>query len=167
MRLDNSSLNSIVDPQDQQPNRSNPFYRSRLPLVARFVHTQTGLQIEMINVHFSSKGGSALLFENLQPADKRQEDEMVNGSVDERRAQAQAVVNYLTTKSESERSRIVMTGDFNEYEFISPLKIIESQLTLMTRKIEQGKRYKYLFCGNAKILDHFFVGSEFCFFCTS
>ena len=161
VRLDSSSLNSIVDPQDQQTNRSNPFYRSRLPLAARFVHTRTGRQVEMINVHLSSKGGSAPLFGNLQPADKRQEDETVNGSVDERRAQAKAIEAYLAGKSESERARVVMTGDFNEFEFVSPLKTLESQLTLMTRKIEPGNRYTYLFRGNAQTLDHFFVGSDF------
>ena len=161
VRLDKGSLNSIVDATDQQTNPRNVFYRSRLPLAARFVHIQTGRTIEMINVHFSSKGGSAPLFGKLQPADQRQEDDTVNGSVDERRAQANAVRDYLEKKPNTERARVIMTGDFNEFEFVSPLKILESQLTLMTRKIEPGKRYTYIFEGNAQTLDHFLVGSDF------
>jgi predicted extracellular nuclease len=54
---DEASLNAVVDPVDQQNNPENPFFKSRLPLAATFGFM--GQTIEVVNVHFASKGGSA------------------------------------------------------------------------------------------------------------
>lgn len=156
------SVNSVVDAMSQQTDKANPFYRSRLPLAVRFRQLATSRSFEMINVHFSSKGGSKPLFGALQPADKRQEDALVNGSVDRRVRQARAVRDYIAAKPAAERRRVIVTGDFNEFEFVSPLKTLETTgLTLMTKLIPRGMRYSYIFKGNAQVLDHFLVGEDF------
>lgn len=155
------SVNSVVDPVSQQSDKSNAFYRTRLPLAVKFRQLATGRDFQMINVHFSSKGRSSPLFGAKQPADMRQEDPDVNRSVDKRLKQAGAVAKYINALSPVDKERVIVTGDFNEFEFISPLKALQSTgLTLMTNTIPRGLRYSFIFKGNAQVLDHFLVGAD-------
>ncbi|MEO1691654.1 MAG: hypothetical protein AAFR63_09035 [Cyanobacteria bacterium J06631_6] len=51
-----------------------------------------------------------------------QENPNVNGSLDERQAQAQAVDSYVEgILADSADANIVTLGDLNEFEFISPV----------------------------------------------
>ncbi|MEO1466146.1 MAG: endonuclease, partial [Cyanobacteria bacterium J06633_1] len=96
------------------------FDGARLPLVADFEFN--GQEVTVINNHFSSKGGSSPIFGTDQPFEDLQENPNVNGSLDERQAQAQAVDSYVEgILADSADANIVTLGDLNEFEFISPV----------------------------------------------
>jgi predicted extracellular nuclease len=134
------------------------FEGARLPLVATF--TFNGQEVTIINVHFSSKGGSADITGSVQPFETRQEDVEVNGSLDERALQASAVQDYITRILDSnEDANIVVLGDFNEFEFVSP---VESFTTVLGMKnladdFDSSEVYTFEFQGNSQALDHILV----------
>jgi predicted extracellular nuclease len=152
------SVATVTDPADQQTNPENPFYESRLPLVATFSFKPTSRRLTVINNHFSSKGGSSPLFGMVQPATFLQEDPSVNGGVGERRAQANALNDYVGgILDRRPRARIVVLGDFNEFEFVSPLEILEQNLYNLTKKLPGDERYTFIFEGNSQSFDHILV----------
>ncbi len=147
---------TIGDPEDQQINPDNPFYDARLPLIATF--ELNGQTITVVNNHFSSKSGSKPLFGMAQPADQRQEDPAVNGSLDERRAQADAVLAHVDgILGNDPDAKVIVLGDFNEFEFVSPLKTLEQSLVNLTNRLLPNERYSYIFDGNSQSLDHILV----------
>ena len=145
------------------------FAGSRLPIIADF--TFNGETITVVNNHFSSKGGSRPLFGTTQPSvgdeanGKGQENVAVNGSLDQRQAQAQAVNNFVDSVLASKLSaNVVVVGDFNEFEFISPLSIVAGGanpvLTNLTNSIPENERYTFIFDGNSQSLDHILVSNN-------
>ena len=152
------SVQTVTDPQDQQTNPDNPFFNSRLPLAATF--SFNGQEITVVDNHFSSKGGSSPLFGQIQPAADLQEDPDINGGVDDRREQAQAVKNYVDGILAESNANVVALGDFNEFEFISPLNILEESLTNLTETLPENERYSFIFQGNSQSLDHILVSDR-------
>ncbi|MGB7444955.1 MAG: endonuclease/exonuclease/phosphatase family protein, partial [Coleofasciculaceae cyanobacterium] len=153
------SLSAVTDPQDQQTNPDNPFFNSRLPLAGSFRFN--GEEITVVNNHFSSKGGSTPLIGQIQPAADLQEDPQVNGSLDERRDQAEAVQNFVANILNSNPdANVAVLGDFNEFEFISPLEILEQSLTNLTETLPEDERYSFIFQGNSQSLDHILVSDS-------
>ena len=145
------------------------FTGSRLPIIADF--TFNGETITVVNNHFSSKGGSSPLFGTRQPSvgdeanGNGQENLAVNGSLDERRLQAQAVNNFVDSLLASRlEANVVVVGDFNEFEFISPLSIVAGGanpvLTNLTNSISENERYTFNFDGNSQSLDHILVSNN-------
>lgn len=127
------------------------FEGARLPLVAAFEFA--GETFTFVNVHFSSKGGSAPIMGVQQDFAARQEDVTVNGSLDERQLQATAVADYV-----AELDNVVVLGDFNEFEFVSPVAIIEDAgLTNLTNTLDEDERYSFIFQGNSQSLDHILI----------
>ena len=108
----------------------------------------------------------------------RQEDPTVNGSLDERREQAQAVNDFVDgVLANDANSNIVVVGDFNEFEFVSPLQIVEGTtvstnggqgtapggtpvLTNLIDDIPADERYSFIFQGNSQQLDHILVSDS-------
>jgi hypothetical protein len=132
------------------------FEDSRLPLVATFEFN--GKEVTVVNNHFSSKGGSRPLFGATQPATDLQEDPTVNGGLDERQAQAQAVKNFVDgILANNANANVVVVGDFNEFEFISPLLTLEQSLNNLTNTLPENERYSFIFDGNSQSLDHILV----------
>ncbi len=154
------------------------FFDSRPPIVAKF--TFNGNEITVVNNHLSSKGGSANTFgATAQDFGSRQEDPTVNGSLDERRQQAQAVNNYLdSVLASNPNANIIVTGDMNEFEFVSPLKILAGSevsssdgltvtpsvnpaiLLNLTDTLPLNERYSFIFQGNSQSLDHILVSNN-------
>lgn len=145
------------------------FVDSRLPIIADF--TFNGETVTVVNNHFSSKGGSRPLLGTTQPSvgdeanGNGQENVAVNGSLDQRRAQAQAVNNYVDSVLASKlNANVVVVGDFNEFEFISPLSIIAGGaapvLTNLTNSLPENDRYTFNFDGNSQSLDHILVSNN-------
>ncbi|GAB4371730.1 MAG: hypothetical protein Kow00121_13510 [Elainellaceae cyanobacterium] len=152
-------LRTVTDPEDQQTNPENPFYESRLPLAATF--TFNGEAVTVVSNHFSSKGGSAPLFGQIQPATELQEDPEVNGGVDDRRVQAAAVKEFVDEILAADASaNVVVLGDLNEFEFISPIDLLEESLTNLTETLPENERYSYIFQGNSQSLDHILASSN-------
>ena len=164
-----------IEGEDQQTDPDNPFFDSRLPLVATF--NFNGEDVTLVNNHFSSKGGSAPIFGVEQPFEERQEDPTVNGSLEERQAQASAVKNFVDLNTVG---NTVVLGDLNEFEFVSPVEDILGQtlplvdesgnpinyfapfqnLTNLTNTLPEDERYTFIFQGNSQSLDHILVSDS-------
>ncbi|MEM7022164.1 MAG: endonuclease/exonuclease/phosphatase family protein, partial [Pseudomonadota bacterium] len=100
------------------PGRIDPtneaFDDSRKSLAGEFLFQ--GKTVFVIVSHFSSKSGSSPLFGSIQPP--------INGSEDERLAQAQVVNDFVDSVLEfSKDANIVVLGDFNEFEFFRSLLV--------------------------------------------
>ena len=112
----------------------------------------------MVNNHFNSKRGSSPLFGEVQPFTERQEDPSANGGVTNRRRQAETVQAFVARRLAARRdAAIVVLGDFNEFGFVSPLRVLESSLRNLTETLPPTERYTYIFEGNAQSLDHILV----------
>ncbi|GFE67244.1 endonuclease/exonuclease/phosphatase family protein [Litoreibacter roseus] len=127
------------------------FVRSRLPLAASFEFANTIVNI--VNVHFSSKGGSDPLYGTVQPPSDR--------SLLQRTDQARAVRSYLRELSGSGVDQpTVVLGDFNSFWFEAPLLLLSGgvpngkNLTIEQSALE---RVSYSFQGNSQALDHVVV----------
>lgn len=137
------------------------FFDSRPPLVAEFRFN--GQNVLKVCNHFSSKGGSAAILGVEQPFEQRQEDPTVNGSLDERQAQSQAVSIYLNSLLAADGEvRAVVSGDFNEFEFVSPLLDLESTggLSNLINEVPETERYSFIFQGNSQQLDHILISDN-------
>ena len=158
-----------------QDDPASPFNGGRLPLAATFTFGEE--EITVVNNHFSSKGGSVPLFGSTQPTDSEeaQEDPSINGSLNERREQAQAVNDYVDSLLDvNPDQKIVVLGDMNEFEFVSPLDILAGNatsnadgfeigagdgqvLTNLTDTLDPNEGYTFIFQGNSQSLDHILV----------
>ena len=125
--------------------------------MARF--TFNGREVTVVNNHFSSKGGSSPILGVEQPFDERQEDPTVNGSLDERQAQAEAVNEFVEgLLADNPYAKVVVLGDLNEFEFVSPVsEILAENLTNLVDSLPEDERYSFIFQGNSQTLDHLFV----------
>ena len=104
----------------------------------------------VVNNHFNSKRGSSPLFGRISPS-RSFRGAPVNSGVDHRRRQARAVHDFVTARLAARGdAHIVVLGDFNEFAFVSPLKILERSLHNLTRKLPPSERYTYIFEGNAQ-----------------
>ena len=141
-------------------NSGSAFEGARLPLVADFEFN--GQEVTVINNHFSSKGGSSPIFGVDQPFEDLQENPDVNGSLDERQAQAEAVDGYVDNVLGTDPdANVVVLGDLNEFEFISPVdEILGSSLNNLIDTIPEDERYSFIFQGNSQQLDHILVSDS-------
>ena len=147
------SVEPLTDPEDQATNPDNPFFGGRIPLAATF--NFQGEEITIINNHFSSKGGSAPILGVEQPFEERQEEVEVNGSLDERQAQSQAVKEYVDgILADNPNANVSVLGDLNEFEFVSPVENLTEDLTNFTETLPENERYSFIFQGNSQSLDH-------------
>jgi predicted extracellular nuclease/2',3'-cyclic-nucleotide 2'-phosphodiesterase (5'-nucleotidase family) len=160
--LYNTDRVSLVDGSVRTIGTQAPggtFEDARLPLVADF--TFNGQTVTVINNHFSSKGGSAPILGTTQPFEELQNslDPLVNGSLDERLAQATAVSYEVSQLLAADpNARVAVVGDFNEFEFVRPLQILEEAgLTNLTNTLPENERYSFIFQGNSQSLDHVLV----------
>lgn len=126
------------------------FNGSRRPLVADF--TFNGEVVRLINVHFTSRGGSDPLFGAQQPPE--------NAGDATRIAQGTAVANYVTDTLATDPSlRLGVLGDFNGFYFEDGLRVIEAGgvMTNLYNLLAPEERYSYMFDGNLQALDNFLV----------
>lgn len=136
------------------------FNGARLPLVATFDFN--GEEVTVVNNHFSSKGGSAPILGIEQDFADLQEDPTVNGSLDERQAQSAEVQAFVSdTLANDPNANVVVLGDLNEFEFVSPVTGLESAgLTNLINNIPEDERYSFIFQGNSQTLDHILVSDS-------
>ncbi len=156
---------------DQRNNVNSPFYTSRPPLTADF--TFNGQTITIVNNHFTSKGGSGVLFGSVQPP--------LDGGEVRRAAQAQAVNTFVDgLLAANPNARVLVTGDLNEYGFEEPLSVLRGTASVsnfngsgngsatytpggtailgdLQDTLPENQRYDYVFEGNSQALDHMFA----------
>ena len=81
--------------------------------------------------------------------------------MDERRAQAEAVRNFVDDiLAEESDGNVVVLGDLNEFEFISPVETLAESLTNLTETLPEDERYTFIFQGNSQSLDHILVSNN-------
>jgi predicted extracellular nuclease/Ca2+-binding RTX toxin-like protein len=182
---DGSAITDPAGAADQQTNPDNPFYDSRLPLVASFEFN--GQEVTIVNNHFTSKGGSGALYGS--------DDTPRNGGEVQRAAQAQAVNNFVDSLLQADAdAKIMVAGDINDFEFEEPLAVLNGTASVsnydvpgtdpiaatatytpggtqilhdLLETLPEDERYDYVFEGNAQTLDHVLVtgglqnGAEF------
>jgi 2',3'-cyclic-nucleotide 2'-phosphodiesterase (5'-nucleotidase family)/predicted extracellular nuclease len=145
------------------------FADARLPLLATF--TFNGENVTLVNNHFSSKGGSSPLFGVNQPSvgdetnGNGQENNSINGSLTQRQDQAQAVNDYVDSLlNTNANANVVVLGDLNEFEFLSPLTTLAGGntpvLTNLVNTLPENERYSFIFEGNSQQLDHILVSNN-------
>ncbi|MEM1111634.1 MAG: endonuclease/exonuclease/phosphatase family protein [Pseudomonadota bacterium] len=161
--LYNSERVGLVDGSVRTISGQGPgeaFEGARLPLAAVFEFNHRDVQV-IVN-HFSSKGGSAPILGIAQDFTSRQEDVSVNGSLDERQLQSGAVQGFVSDLLVSDpNANIVVLGDFNEFEFISPVTGLEAAgLVNQTFDLAPEERYSFAFQGNSQSLDHILLSAS-------
>ncbi len=144
------SVRTILDGDDD----GFPFFEGRIPLEATFAFN--GEEVTLLNNHLSSKGGSAPILGIEQPFDERQEDPTVNGSLDQRQDQAQAVAERVSAITAADPdANVIVLGDLNEFEFVSPVEdILGGELVDLGALLPDDERYSFVFQGNSQQLDH-------------
>ncbi len=163
-----------------------PFEGARLPIAGGFrfwgevpeLSTDPPIDpardVLIVNAHFSSKGGSAPILGTEQPFAARQEEPGVNGSLDERQAQAGAAAlqglidAYTRADAPTAGLGAIVLGDFNEFEFVSPVAEIlpgddgtgAPRLVNTTEYLPEDERYSFVFQGNSQSLDHILIDAD-------
>jgi predicted extracellular nuclease/phosphodiesterase/alkaline phosphatase D-like protein len=116
-----ASGNAITANGDQATSVDNPFFSSRLPLIATF--TFAGEEVSVINNHFTSKGGSGALMSTVEPP--------LNGGEVQRAGQAQAVNNFVDSLLAADaNARVVVAGDLNEFPFEQPISVLKGTASI-------------------------------------
>ena len=96
----------------------------------------------------------------LQPFEANQENPDVNGGVDDRQDQRDAVLAFVNgILGANANANVVVLGDFNEFEFVSPVQGFDL-LTNLTTTLPENERYTYIFEGNSQSLDHCLVSNS-------
>ncbi|UQD53527.1 endonuclease [Bacillus methanolicus] len=138
------------------PGRIDPtnpaFDTSRKPLAAQFEFN--GKNVIVIANHFNSKSGDLPLFGKVQPPVL---------SSEAKRLEIARIVNSFVkdVQSKDPNAKIVVLGDFNDFEFSNPLKTLKgNELTNMIEKVPAEERYSYTYQGNSQVLDHILVSNN-------
>ena len=162
---------------DQATNIDNPFYGSRLPLVATFHFGDEAVTV--INVHSTSKGGSGVLMGN--------DATPLNAGEVQRAAQAQAINGFVDgVLAGNAKAKIVVSGDLNEFGFEQPMTVLRGEATVtnyhvptadtidatatytaggtavlhdLAETLPASEQTDYVFEGNSEALDHVLVSN--------
>lgn len=156
--FDESSAFTITDPDDGA--LADAFQGSRAPLGGTF--SFNGEEVTVIGNHFTSKIGSDTTFSANQPP--------ANAGALARAAQAAALNAYIDgLLGIDPDANIVVAGDFNEFQFEEPMRVLTGELDFTGGTVSEGsgavltnltdflapeERYSVLFQGNAQQLDH-------------
>ncbi|WP_144299969.1 endonuclease/exonuclease/phosphatase family protein [Elioraea rosea] len=148
---------SVQQVLDSDLSDGNAWFETRIPLRADFVFQ--GDPVTLINNHWSSKGGSSPQFGSIQP--------LVNGSEDQRVAQAQVLYEYVADILAADAEAAVMVlGDLNEFPWEDALDIVTGRdageqilFNVFEDQFAEAERFEYVFDGNHQVLDHVLVSS--------
>ncbi|MEO0993577.1 MAG: DUF4214 domain-containing protein [Pseudomonadota bacterium] len=162
-RTDRVELVSVTGSPIGSQDEGGAFEDARLPFLADFLFN--GELVTVVNTHFSSKGGSAPIMGTSQPFEQRQEEPEVNGGLDERQTQAQAVNDHLDGLMMLDVVReFIVLGDMNEFDYVSPVaEILPGEIPVLTNlaeTLDPLERYSFNFQGNAQALDHILVSDR-------
>ncbi len=143
--------NLTLNPGRIDPNHP-AFISSRKPLAAQFDFK--GEQVIAIVNHWNSKGGDDAIFGSKQPIEY--------GSEIQRTEIAKVVSGFINEiKQDNPDANIVSVGDFNDFEWTTPLEIHEGEyMTNMVKSVPFESRYSYIYQGNSQTLDHILVSNN-------
>ncbi|WP_017667691.1 Ig-like domain-containing protein [Sandarakinorhabdus sp. AAP62] len=122
------------------------FTNSRRPLAATFEFN--GEAITLVNVHFTSRGGSDGLWGSIQPP--------ANAADAARTAQGEAVRAWIDGRPSAEQANIVVLGDFNGFTWEGGIGALTrgGLMSNLSDLLPVAERYSFQFDGNNQQLDH-------------
>ncbi|OYW15311.1 MAG: hypothetical protein B7Y82_03095 [Sphingomonadales bacterium 32-65-25] len=122
------------------------FTGSRRPLAATFEFN--GEAITLVNVHFTSRGGSDGLWGAIQPP--------ANAADATRTAQGEAVRAWIDARGASDFPNIAVLGDFNGFTWEGGIGALTrgGLMSNLSDLLPAAERYSYQFDGNNQQLDH-------------
>jgi len=123
------------------------FSNSRKPLAASFVFN--GETITLVNVHFTSRGGSDGLWSAIQPP--------ANAADAARTAQGEAVRAWIDARASGDvQPNIAVLGDFNGFTWEGGIGALTrgGLMQNLSDLLPVAERYSYQFDGNNQQLDH-------------
>lgn len=137
--------------------QNNAYASTRIPASAQFTFLPTGEAVTVVNVHFSSRGGSDPLFGAIQPPRTNEA---------KREAQAHVVRDFIeSVLRDNAFANIAVLGDFNTFGFSSTVEVLaQSGNAKNLHNLEEGlspeKRFSFEFDGNGQTLDHLMVSNN-------
>lgn len=114
-------------------------------------------ELGLVNFQLSDRVGGASVFGSIQPAAAMQNDPAVNGGVDQRAAQAALINAAATPPGFAAATPVVLLGNLNDPEFLSPALAFGDRFTNLTETLENAERYTVISDGMSLALDHIFV----------
>jgi hypothetical protein len=123
------------------------FTGSRRPLAATFEFN--GEAITLVNVHFTSRGGSDALWGAIQPP--------ANAADAARTAQGEAVRAWIDARATTgSQANIAVLGDFNGFTWEGGIGALTrgGLMQNLSDLLPEAERYSYQFDGNNQQLDH-------------
>ncbi len=146
-RPDRVQLTGLTQVKDTDLSNGDAFANSRLPLVGTFRFN--GEEVTLVNVHYSSKGGSTGSYGSVQPP--------VNGAEAARIAQAVETKKVVDARlAANPEAKIAVLGDHNEFAYNASQQVLtgDGSLTNLDQLLPLNERYTYTFDGNSQALDH-------------
>ncbi|MGR9459452.1 endonuclease/exonuclease/phosphatase family protein (plasmid) [Rhizobium leguminosarum] len=135
-----------TDPANARRIEDASFERTRLPLAVPFIFT--GRQVMVINVHFSSKGGSDPLYGKNQPPK--------DATLAARTEQARAVRAFIRKLPADANRSVLVVGDFNTLWYEEPMLLLtggDPAMSNLALVEPPEQRISYVFDGNSQSLD--------------
>ena len=133
---------------------TDAFANSRKPLYVVFKHKTTGTLYHLINVHNKSKSGDNSPWGAIQPP--------VQTTLPVRIKQTTYIKNWISTNLNVETDNIVLSGDFNDYEFSDSVKVFDDNtenrfMKNLINDIPENERYSFYFNGTYHAIDMMIV----------
>ena len=137
----------------QAIGKDNPIFKNTRKSLAGFFKFKDQ-DILLVGNHLNSKRGDQPLYGKNQP--------VIRDSEPQRHALATAISAFVDEQIKANNKlNVVMTGDFNDFEFSRTLQILEgNQLTNLVKNHPAEDRYSYFYQGNAQTLDHLLVSNR-------
>lgn len=139
--------------KSQAIGKDNPIFANTRKSLAGFFKFNDQ-EILLVGNHLNSKRGDQPLYGKNQP--------VVFGSEVQRHELAKAIAAFVDEQIKANpHLNVVMTGDFNDFEFSKTLQILEgNQLTNLVKNHPAEDRYSYFYQGNSQTLDHLLVSNR-------
>lgn len=175
-RVELDSFVSLTPEELATAGADNPhaFVGTRDPLGATF--TFNGRVFTVINNHLTSRFGSTPIFGAVQP--------FVQAGETEREAQTQALNDYVDSiLADNSNARLIVTGDFNTFEFTNDVREIltgataatngnksrrsrshRGVLTNLIESLRDDNVYTFNFEGNSQVLDQLLVSNSLLYY---
>ena len=133
---------------------TDAFANSRKPLYVVFKHKITGTLYHIINVHNKSKSGDNSPWGSVQPP--------VQTTLPQRIKQTTYIKNWITANLNVQTDNIVISGDFNDYEFSDSIKVFDDNtenrfMKNLINDIPDKERYSFYYNGTYHAIDMMIV----------
>jgi predicted extracellular nuclease len=136
------------------PEETDAFANSRKPLYVKLKYNPTGQIYHLINVHNKSKSGDSSPWGSLQP--------YVQFTLEQRIKQTTYIKNWITNNLNKSIDNIVISGDFNDYEWSDSVKVLDDNtsnrfMKNLVNDIPEEIRYSFYFNGSYHAIDQMIV----------